>query len=91
MSETKIIEHSTTIIANTNTEVSHETAILLQSQTQIQLTEKQEPDISTWLGHSPLLNASGCMCATSKMLDELKNGNPAGICTKSSLLHVPNI
>lgn len=86
MSETKIIEHSTTIIANTNTEVSHETAILLQSQTQIQLTEKQEPDISTWLGHSPLLNASGCMCATSKMLDELKNGNPAGICTKSCTL-----
>lgn len=43
-------------------------------------------DISTWLGHSPLINASGCMCATRKMLDELKAGDPAGICTKSCTL-----
>lgn len=46
-----------------------------------------EPDISTWLGHSPLINASGCLCATNKMLDELRAGGPAGICTKSCTLN----
>jgi dihydroorotate dehydrogenase (fumarate) len=46
-----------------------------------------EPDIGTWLGHSPLINASGCMCATNKMLDKLRAGNPAGICTKSCTLN----
>lgn len=45
-----------------------------------------EPDITTWLGHSPLINASGCLCATNKMLDELRTGDPAGICTKSCTL-----
>ena len=61
---------------------------LPSTTTLISETRQQEinPDISSWMGHSPLLNASGCMCATSKMLDELKNGNPAGICTKSCTL-----
>jgi dihydroorotate dehydrogenase (fumarate) len=44
------------------------------------------PNITTWLGHSPLINASGCLCATNKMLDKLKAANPAGICTKSCTL-----
>ncbi len=49
-------------------------------------TQSITPDISTWIGHSPLINASGCMCATNNMLDELKAGDPAGICTKSCTL-----
>lgn len=58
-----------------------------QTQKQIQQHEKTEPDISTWIGHSPLINASGCLCATNKMLDELRAGDPAGICTKSCTLN----
>jgi dihydroorotate dehydrogenase (fumarate) len=49
-------------------------------------TESQQEipvNISCWFGPNPLINASGCMCATRKMLDELKAGDPAGICTKS--------
>lgn len=43
-------------------------------------------NISSWFGKTPLINASGCLCATNKMLDELKTGDPAGICTKSCTL-----
>lgn len=48
------------------------------------------PDITTWLGHTPLINASGCMCATQQMLDELQTGEPAGICSKSCTLQPRN-
>ena len=84
MSENQTLEPSTP--NTTQLEVDRETDILQQTQNQIQSPEKPEPDISTWLGHSPLINASGCLCATNKMLDELRAGDPAGICTKSCTL-----
>lgn len=58
--------------------------VVLNQINQPGTTGQQPPtNITTWIGHSPLINASGCMCATNKMLDELRSGDPAGICTKS--------
>lgn len=40
----------------------------------------------TKYGSNPLINASGCMCATKQMLDELYTGVSGGIITKSATL-----
>ena len=78
MSENQILETITTI----NTE----STTIQQHHKETQKSNNLEPDITTWLGYSPLINASGCLCATNKMLDELRAGDPAGICTKSCTL-----
>lgn len=45
-------------------------------------------DITTFIGRSPFINASGCLCATRTMLADLETGEPAGICSKScTLIH----
>jgi hypothetical protein len=62
MSENQILEPITTI----NTE----STTIQQHHKQTQKSNNLEPDITTWLGNSPLINASGCLCATNKMLEK---------------------
>jgi dihydroorotate dehydrogenase (fumarate) len=40
--------------------------------------------LKTKYASNPLINASGCMCATTKMLDELNTGTSGAIITKSA-------
>ena len=43
-------------------------------------------NLKSFIGDNPLLNASGCMCATKAMLDKLVTSDAAGICSKSCTL-----
>lgn len=55
-------------------------------ETNDSIIKKKICDISTFIGQSPFVNASGCLCATRNMLAVLETGKPAGICTKSCTL-----